>query len=138
MKKILIILLILAVLGLAFYFLFGYKKPYSGPTSQPVTTPPPQSQSQTGGSEQTNVQTIVIQNFSFNPSPVTVKVGTTVTWDHQDTVPHQIVSDPSGADFKSEILSKGDKYFFTFQKVGNYSYHCGIHPFMKGDIIVEK
>jgi len=129
MKKILIILLILAVAGSVFYFLFGRKT--SEPASPEATPPSPVS---TESAE----ETILIQNFSFIPSQIKVKVGTIVTWKNEDNAPHSIVSDPAGEEFESAVFASGEKYFFKFQKVGSYNYHCGIHPSMKGEIIAEQ
>jgi len=130
MKKVLIVLLILAAAGLVFYFLFG--RTTSEPASQSGATPPPPV------STESAEQTILIQNFSFVPSPVTIKAGTIVTWKNEDNAPHSIVSDPDGEEFESAVFANGEKYFFKFQKVGNFTYHCSIHPYMKGEIIVEQ
>ncbi|MCL5985529.1 MAG: cupredoxin family copper-binding protein [Actinobacteria bacterium] len=76
---------------------------------------------------------ITIQNFAFNPSEIQIKVGETVTWTNMDSAPHTIKSDS----FNSSTLNNGDSFSFTFDKSGNYDYSCGIHPNMKGKIIVE-
>ena len=77
---------------------------------------------------------VVISGFSFNPNELSVKVGDTITWENQDSAVHTVVSNGL---FESEILNKGDKFSFTFDKAGEYSYNCGIHPSMKGKIIVK-
>lgn len=77
--------------------------------------------------------TINIQNFAFNPTTLTVKKGTTVTWTNNDSAPHQINS----ATFNSNRLSKGQSFSFTFNDVGNFDYVCSIHPSMLGKIIIE-
>lgn len=76
---------------------------------------------------------IVISNFSFNPGTITAKVGETITWINQDSVPHKIKSDT----FNSEILNPGDSFQNTFNTPGTYDYICSIHPSMKGKIIVQ-
>lgn len=76
---------------------------------------------------------ITIQNFAFNPQAVTVKQGTKVTWTNEDTAVHAINSDT----FNSQNLNQGDKYEFTFNNKGSFDYICGIHPYMKGKIVVE-
>jgi len=69
------------------------------------------------------------QNFAFDPSPLTVRTGTVVTWTNQDAAPHTIVSDAgSPAAFSSDSLSTGASYTFTFTQPGTYTYHCSIHP----------
>ena len=74
-----------------------------------------------------------IQNFSFVPGALKVKVGDTVTWTNNDSVPHQIKSDT----FNSTALSKGQTFSYTFQAAGTFDYSCAIHPMMKGQIIVK-
>jgi len=77
---------------------------------------------------------VAIQNMAFNPTTLTVPVGTTVTWKNLDNVTHHIVSD-TGA-FESSDLTNGQTFNFTFNKAGNYPYHCSIHPSMTGTIVV--
>lgn len=79
-------------------------------------------------------KTIIIKNFSFNPPILTIKAGEKVTWIHDDAAAHDIVS--AGL-FKSKTMQRGENFEFTFLEAGEYSYHCGIHPSMKGTVIVE-
>ena len=37
----------------------------------------------------------------------------------------------------SGVLNPGNTYAFTFNTPGTYSYHCAIHPQMRGTIIVQ-
>ncbi len=91
------------------------------------------SQASTGG-----VNSITIKNFAFDPTPLTVKAGTVVTWVNQDGAPHIVVSDTgSPTAFSSDSLSTGASYKFTFTQPGTYTYHCSIHLSMKGTIIVQ-
>jgi plastocyanin len=76
-----------------------------------------------------------IDNFAFMPKSVTVKAGTTVTWTNQDDETHTVTS--TTKEFKSEPLSAGDKFTFTFTTPGTYKYFCSLHPFMTGTIVVE-
>jgi plastocyanin len=80
-------------------------------------------------------RTVTIDNFSFMPAPMTVPVGTTVTWVNHDDVPHTIVADDQ--QFKSKALDTDEKFSHTFDKPGTYSYFCSIHPKMVAKIIVE-
>jgi plastocyanin len=77
---------------------------------------------------------ITIKNFSFSPSPLNIKVGTTVIWTNQDNVLHHIKS----ATFESGDLGQGQSFQFTFTAVGTYDYICKIHTSMKGQIIVSQ
>ena len=95
----------------------------------PATAAP--TTSTTGGN------TVVIKNFAFDPSSLTVKSGTVVTWTNQDGAPHTIASDTgSPVGFTSDSISSGASYSFTFTQPGTYTYYCSIHPTMKGTIIV--
>ncbi|MEI8060664.1 MAG: plastocyanin/azurin family copper-binding protein, partial [Ferruginibacter sp.] len=79
---------------------------------------------------------ILIQNFAFSPSTLTIKVGDSVTWKNQDSASHTIVSD-SGSEISSSSLSNGGIYTHTFSIAGTYNYHCSIHPSMKGKVVVQ-
>jgi plastocyanin len=77
---------------------------------------------------------VKIDNFTFEPAQLTVKVGTTVTWTNRDDIPHTVVS---AGKFRSKALDTDDKYSFTFKSVGYYNYFCSLHPHMVGMIRVE-
>lgn len=79
--------------------------------------------------------TVNIVNFTFTPETLTVKVGTTVTWTNNDSTTHRPVSD-TGV-FDSGDLPPGAAFSFTFNNTGTYSYHCSIHPYMTGKVIVQ-
>jgi plastocyanin len=78
---------------------------------------------------------VTIQGDAFSPPSVNVPAGTTVTWTNNDSVTHTVVSD-TGL-FDSKNMSKGSNFSRTFSEKGTYNYHCSIHTFMKGTIIVE-
>ena len=77
--------------------------------------------------------TIAIQNFSFQPSILSVPAGTTVTWRNQDNVQHTVTSDTVGL-FDSNTITPGNVFSFTFNNPGSYKYHCNIHPSMHGEV----
>jgi LPXTG-motif cell wall-anchored protein len=75
---------------------------------------------------------VAIKDFSFGPSAVTVHVGDTVTWSNQGPSPHTA----TGSGFDTGTLNKGQSGSHTFGAAGTFSYHCTIHPFMKGTVTV--
>jgi plastocyanin len=77
---------------------------------------------------------VTIDNFTFAPAELTVKVGTTVTWKNHDDIPHTIVS---AGKFRSKTLDTDDSFSFTFTAAGDYKYFCSLHPHMTGMIKVE-
>lgn len=84
---------------------------------------------------------VVIQDYKFSPSPITVKKGTTVTWTNQDTARHSVEMDkgqPAGGPTDSPLFGKGETYSFTFNTVGTFNYHCSPHPYMKGTVVVTE
>ena len=74
---------------------------------------------------------------AFVPNPVTVSVGTTVTWSNTDTASanHDVVAD-NGA-FNSGLFGNGMNFSFTFQSRGTFPYRCSIHPGMVGTVVVQ-
>ncbi len=80
---------------------------------------------------------VKIDNFSFTPTTLTVRVGTTVTWTNRDDIPHTVVSSEAPKKFKSKVLDTDEKFSFTFKKAGSFSYFCSIHPKMTGKVVVE-
>ena len=78
---------------------------------------------------------VSIQNFSYG-APLTVQVGTTVTWTNADQM-HHTVTAASGS-FDSGDLGQGATFSYTFTKEGTYDYTCTYHPNMLGQVIVTK
>ncbi len=77
---------------------------------------------------------IVIDNFTFAPTPLKVKVGTSVTWVNHDDIPHSIVC--PDLKVKSHPLDTDDSFAYKFEQVGSYEYICGLHPHMHGQVVV--
>jgi plastocyanin len=78
---------------------------------------------------------VKIDNFTFSPAELTVKPGTTVTWENGDDIPHSVVE--AGGNFHSKALDTGEKFTMTFADAGEVTYFCGLHPHMTGKIIVK-
>jgi plastocyanin len=79
---------------------------------------------------------------SYNPSPLTIKVGTTVVWTNNDSTLHTVTSGlpsggPVGTLFDSSYLGPGKTFNYTFSKAGTFDYHCTLHPTMVGKVIVS-
>ncbi len=77
---------------------------------------------------------IGIDNFAFTPPVLTVKAGTTVIFENHDDIPHLVVD--ADSKFRSKALDTNDSFSVTFDKPGEISYFCGLHPHMTGKIIV--
>lgn len=120
---IVIIVIVVLALGVGGYFLIN--NPYK------TNTNPGSTSSQGTSSQATNM--VSIQNFAFNPDSITVKAGTTVTWQNNDSATHTVVI----GTLASPDLAPGDSYQHTFSTAGTYQYHCSIHPTMTGTVIVQ-
>jgi plastocyanin len=77
---------------------------------------------------------VAIQNFAFMPTPLTIPVGTAVTWTNRDSAIHTTTSDSGMWD--SGMLATGKSFSFIFAQDGTFTYHCAIHPTMHGTIVV--
>jgi plastocyanin len=75
-----------------------------------------------------------IQNFAISPNPITVAPGSTVTWTNLDGVTHVVTADDGS--WGSGTLEEGNSYSHVFTSPGTHTYHCAIHPFMKGTVVV--
>jgi plastocyanin len=79
--------------------------------------------------------TILVKDFMFVPTSLTVKAGSTVIWANMDDEPHTVVSD-TGL-FRSGAMDTSESFSFKFDKPGTYHFTCSIHPRMVGTIVVQ-
>lgn len=104
----------------------------------------------TGTNPSTNPNTVALVDSSFNPAAITVKAGTTVTWQWSacaDTssgygygsgacMTHQISFD-DGSGVQSPKQDQGS-FNRTFASAGTFKYHCLIHgSYMSGQVTVQ-
>ena len=81
-----------------------------------------------------------MEGIQFDPAELTVKVGDTVKWTNNESVPHDVTKeDGPGADFSSGKgnMQQGDTYEQAFKEAGTVNYVCTVHPNMKGTVTVE-
>jgi plastocyanin len=101
-------------------------------TPTPTPTPAPATGS-TPVSIPMNARTL--GPSAFNPSPLTISVGTTVRWTNDDTIAHDSTSNTNV--WASGNMNPGAHFDFTFQAAGTYPYHCTIHSGMTGTVVVQ-
>lgn len=77
---------------------------------------------------------IKIDNFAFIPETVTVKAGTAIKWVNHDDIPHSIVANTG--QFHSPALDTEESFTLTATAIGPMEYFCGLHPHMKGRVMV--
>jgi plastocyanin len=77
---------------------------------------------------------VTIADFQFTPATTTIHVGDTITWTNDGPSDHTSTADDGT--FDSAVLHKGQSASHTFTQAGTITYHCRIHPFMKGTVVV--
>ena len=94
------------------------------------------------GAQDAGVESVPVQdarsvgigdNF-FDPPDVAVEPGSTITWTNNGDEPHTVTADDGS--FDSERLNPGDSYTVAFGGQGTVTYHCEIHPEMRGSVTV--
>ncbi len=76
----------------------------------------------------------------YIPSLIVIEKGKQVTWVNEDSAFHTITSgfyDTPTDLFDSGHLDPFESYTLTFDETGTYDYFCTLHPWMKGQVIVE-
>ena len=74
-------------------------------------------------------------DWTYAPKELAVARGTTVTFVNRGKEFHTITSDDAGRPFDVSIATN-QTGTITFDKVGTFAYHCGVHPQMKGVVRV--
>jgi plastocyanin len=79
---------------------------------------------------------VTISDFKFKPNPLTVQPGARVNVTNDDSAPHTVTAD-DGHSFDTGTLGQGSSKAISVTKPGTYPYHCSIHAFMHGKLIVK-
>ena len=87
---------------------------------------------------------VTIKTFDFQPDPLNVEAGTTITFENQDSINHSVTpgtrEQPEPELFDEGVMeAKGDTYELTLDEPGTYAYFCKFHPGegMTAEITVE-
>jgi amicyanin len=79
---------------------------------------------------------------AYDPNPVNVKAGDTVTWTNDDSQIHTVTSGTDSSDpnmekeFDPSMLSQNQTFSHKFNTAGEFPYFCQLHPTMVGKVIV--
>ncbi|MDW0206653.1 MAG: cupredoxin domain-containing protein, partial [Nitrososphaeraceae archaeon] len=81
----------------------------------------------------------------FDPDTLTVKKGDKITVTNKDTLPHTVTSgtgptDPNSAkQFDTSIIEPAATADIETTNItaGDYPFHCAIHPYMTGKLVVQ-
>ena len=78
-------------------------------------------------------------NECYLPYQVEISSGESVIWNNIDSAAHTVTSGFPGnhdGNFDSGMMMVGQAWEFTFTNTGEYDYHCMLHPWMLGKVIV--
>lgn len=78
--------------------------------------------------------TVLIEDYKYNPAEITIKTGETITWINKDSVRHTATGD----NFDTGLFGKDESAQVTFDEAGTFDYICTPHPYMKGKVIIEE
>ncbi len=110
-----------------------------------------QPQSQQQQRQQDNLTVSIVQgsstltdNGGFQPNPIQLQAGDTVTWRNDDLEAHTVTSGSNGIPdnkFNSSpnfipLITPGATFSHTFIQAGEYPYFCLLHPNMVGTVTV--
>jgi plastocyanin len=101
-------------------------------TSESTTTEP--AESGAGGEHLERSVKVDIADFAYDPDPVRVQAGGKVIWLNEDSAAHTATADDGS--FETGEIDEGKLKSESFKQPGTFTYHCRIHPQMKGTIEV--
>lgn len=135
-KSVLIAVVVIVVLGIGGFLIFGKSNKNSSTTSS-SSSMDMSNMSSSSSSSSTPVATnaVSVVNFSYSPTSITVKKGTKVTWTNNDSTQHTVTAD--NGSFDSGTLDPGKSFSQTFNTAGTFAYHCNFHSNMHGTVIVQ-
>ncbi|HEY6730083.1 MAG TPA: cupredoxin domain-containing protein [Solirubrobacterales bacterium] len=79
-------------------------------------------------------KTVSIKNFAFQPATLRVNRGARVAFTNTSNAAHTATKSGS---FDTARIAPGKTKTIQFNQRGSFAYHCKIHPFMKGKVVVE-
>ena len=144
MNKTLIVVVIGLLLAVGFGGYFYYKSLsktptsyYSTPSDYPSPTPPSQDTSQN-----ISQNVVKITSSGFEPQEITIKAGESVTWENDDTTPHQVMSavHPTHLVYPPlniGLINPGESKSLVFPEAGTYKYHDHLNPTLTGQVVVQ-
>lgn len=87
--------------------------------------------------------TFCLESSSFFPTTLTVTAGTTVTWENDLGITHNVLFDDAAGtaaagagDGTGNIGNTSTTHTRKFTTAGTFGFHCNIHPGMNGTLTV--
>ncbi len=85
------------------------------------------------GTKDNAPEQISMQDLQFSPGEATVAVGQRIQWHNDEDVPHNVIA-ATGADFRSQTITRDGTFTFTARRPGTIEYLCSLHPGMTGTL----
>ncbi|HEX6456505.1 MAG TPA: plastocyanin/azurin family copper-binding protein [Solirubrobacterales bacterium] len=79
-------------------------------------------------------KSVDINHFAFHPPTLRIKRGGRVAFTNSSNITHTATRAGS---FDTGHIRPGTTKVIRFNQKGTFAYHCKIHPFMRGKIVVE-
>jgi plastocyanin len=89
--------------------------------------------SRSGPAQASGAKSVGINHFAYHPGTLRVPKGTRVVFSNASGVAHTATD--AGV-FDTGHIKPGHSVGVRFARKGTFAYHCKIHPFMHGKIIV--
>jgi plastocyanin len=77
---------------------------------------------------------VEINHFAYHPPTLTIAAGSKVTFSNTSGTAHTATRAGS---FSTGHIKPGHSVSIRFPQRGTFAYHCTIHPFMHGKIVVQ-
>lgn len=78
-------------------------------------------------------KSVDVNHFAFHPPTLRIKQGGRVAFTNSSNTAHTA----TGGSFDTKKIAPGTSVTVRFGQKGTFAYHCKIHPFMKGKVVVE-
>jgi plastocyanin len=78
-------------------------------------------------------KTVDINHFAYHPGTLTIARGTAVDFANSSEIAHTA----TGHGFDTGHIKPGSSIVVRFNQPGTFVYHCTIHPFMHGKVVVR-
>jgi plastocyanin len=72
--------------------------------------------------------------WGYSPQAASLSAGQSLAWTNQGAAPHTATEDSGSWD--TGVLLPGATAAVNFAAPGTYAYHCTLHPWMKGSVVV--
>jgi plastocyanin len=77
---------------------------------------------------------VEIVSFAFKPPNLTIPKGSKVVFSNTSSTAHTATRKEG---FNTGSIKPGRSSSVSFKRKGTFTYHCSIHPFMRGKVVVD-